>query len=265
MTPPDIESAADQRMRRLVEVGISLSSELSLEALLRRLIETAVELTEARYGALGVIDGRGTGLEQFITVGIDPETQSTIGDLPHGRGILGVLIRDRRALRLDDLSQDPRSVGFPPGHPPMRSFLGVPIMLRGTAFGNLYLTEKAGGDPFTEPDEELVRLLAAQAAVAIENARLYDASRQWSRQLESLNEVSEALTTETELGPLLTLAAERLRDLLAARVVLVLLPTSDGTQLSVETASAENAPDLLGLRLEIARSKAGRTFARQRA
>ena len=158
-------------MRRLVEVGISLSSELSLEALLRRLIETAVELTEARYGALGVIDRLGTGLEQFITVGIDPETQATIGDLPHGRGILGVLISERRALRLDDLSQDPRSVGFPPAHPPMRSFLGVPIMLRGTAFGNLYLTEKAGGEAFTEPDEELVRLLAAQAAVAIENAR----------------------------------------------------------------------------------------------
>src|SRR5262249_22974475 len=150
---------------RLVEVGISLSSELSLEALLRRLIETAVDLTDARYGALGVIDRLGTGLEQFITVGIDAETQATIGDLPHGRGILGVLIRDRQGLRLDALSQAPRSVGFPPAHPPMRSFLGVPILLRGTAFGNLYLTEKAGGEAFTELDEEIVRLLAAQAAV----------------------------------------------------------------------------------------------------
>ncbi len=113
MTQPDLEATSPERMRRLVEVGISLSSELSLEALLRRLIETAVELTDARYGALGVIDRLGTGLEQFITVGIDAETQATIGDLPHGRGILGVLIRERSALRLDDLSQDPRSVGIP--------------------------------------------------------------------------------------------------------------------------------------------------------
>jgi signal transduction histidine kinase len=265
MTRPDLEATTPERMRRLVEVGISLSSELSLEALLRRLIDTAVELTEARYGALGVIDRLGTGLEQFITVGIDPDTQATIGDLPHGRGILGVLIRERSSLRLDDLSQDPRSVGFPPAHPPMRSFLGVPIMLRGAAFGNLYLTEKAGGEAFTEFDEEIVRLLAAQAAVAIENARLYEASRQWSRQLESLNEVSEALTTETELTQLLELAAERLRDLLDARAVLILQASADGSELVVETASSENADGLRGLRLDSARSKAGRTLARQRA
>jgi signal transduction histidine kinase len=262
---PDLEGISPERLRRLVDVGISLSSELALDGLLQRLIETAVELTDARYGALGVIDRLGTGLEQFITVGIDAEMRATIGDLPHGRGILGVLIRDRRALRLDDLTQDPRSVGFPPGHPPMGSFLGVPIILRGTAFGNLYLTEKAGGEQFTERDEEIVRLLAAQAAVAIENARLYEASRLWSRQLESLNEVSEALATETELGQLFELAAGRLRDLLDARAVLILMPTSDGAQLTVETASCENGSELVGLRLDQARSKAGRTLARQRA
>jgi signal transduction histidine kinase len=265
MTQSDLEATSPERMRRLVEVGISLSSELSLEALLRRLIETAVELTDARYGALGVIDRLGTGLEQFIAVGIDAGTQATIGDLPHGRGILGVLIRERRALRLDDLSQDPRSVGFPPAHPPMRSFLGVPILLRGTAFGNLYLTEKAGGEGFTELDEEIVRLLAAQAAVAIENARLYEASRQWSRQLESLNEVSEALTTEAELSQLLDLAAGRLRDLLDARTILVLQPTPDGSQLAVESASSDNTDELRGLRLDAGRSKAGRTLSRGRA
>src|SRR5581483_8218244 len=110
--------------------------------------------------------------------------------------ILGVLIRDRRALRLDDLTQDPRSVGFPPAHPPMRSFLGVPILLRGVAYGNLYLTEKRGADDFTDEDEELVTLLAGQAAVAIENARLYEASTRWSRQLQSLEEVGNALATE---------------------------------------------------------------------
>ena len=178
-----------------------------LETLLRRVIGTAVELTGARYGALGVIDRSGTGLEEFISIGVDAETQATIGDLPRGRGILGVLIRDRKALRLSNLAEDPRSVGFPPGHPPMASFLGVPVTLRGTAFGNLYLTEKAGGGSFSDEDEEIVRLLAAQAAVAIENARLHESARQWSRQLESLNEVSEALATEADLSQLFQLAA----------------------------------------------------------
>ena len=265
MTQSDLEATSPERLRRLVEVGISLSSELSLEALLRRLIETAVELTDAHYGALGVIDRLGSGLEQFITVGIDAETRATIGDLPHGRGILGVLIHECRALRLDDLSQDPRSVGFPPAHPPMRSFLGVPIMLRGAAYGNLYLTEKAAGEAFTELDEEIVRLLAAQAAVAIENTRLYEAARQWSRQLESLNEVSEALTTEPEVAQLLDLAGARLRDLVDARAILILQPTSDGGELTVATASCDNADELRGLRLDSARSKAGRTLARGRA
>ena len=259
------EAAPIDRLRRLVDVGIALSSELSLEALLRQLIETAVELTGARYGALGVIDRLGTGLEQFITVGIDAELQATIGELPRGRGILGVLIRERQPLRLEQLGQDPRSVGFPPGHPSMDSFLGVPIMLRGTAFGNLYLTEKAGGEPFSDADEEIVRLLAAQAAVAIENARLYESSRLWSRQLESLNEVSEALLTETKLSKLFDLAASRLRELLVARVVLIELPTPDGRNVTVEAASGENASRLFGLRLERARSKAGLTLDRRRA
>ena len=167
-------------------------------------------------------------------------------------------------MRLAELGQDPRSVGFPPGHPPMATFLGVPILLRGTAFGNLYLTEKGDGDAFNDADEDVVRLLAAQAAVAIENARLYESSRQWSRQLESLNEVSEALVTETDLSQLFELAASRLRELLGAKVVLIELPTPDGTHVTVEAASGENASRLLGLRLEQTRSKAGRTLARRR-
>jgi signal transduction histidine kinase len=257
------EAASVDRTRRLIETGIALSSELSLDSLLRRLAETAVELTGARYGALGVIDRLGTGLEQFITVGVDEHTKATIGDLPRGRGILGVPIRDHQALRLTELTADPRSAGFPPGHPPMSSFLGVPIMLRGSAYGNLYLTEKAGGN-FTEEDEEIVRLLASQAAAAIENARLYESARQWSRQLELLNEVSEALTTETDLSQLLDLAAARLRELLDARVVLIELPTPDGLALRVESAVGENAGSLLGLRLNRASSKAGKTLERQR-
>jgi GAF domain-containing protein len=186
------------RLHRLIEAGIALSSELSLDALLQRLAETAAELTGARYAALGVIDPTGRELERFLTHGIDPETHAAIGDLPRGRGILGVLIRESRPLRLGEIAQDPRSVGFPPHHPPMKTFLGVPVMLRGVAYGNLYLTEKEGGADFTGEDEEIVTLLASQAAVAIENARLYESSRAWARQLESLNEITAAMVSEVE-------------------------------------------------------------------
>jgi len=228
-------------------------------------IETAVELTGARFGALGVIDRTGSALEQFITVGIDEEQQRAIGDLPRGRGILGVLINNRQTLRLRHLSQDPRSVGFPPGHPPMETFLGVPIELRGTAFGNLYLTEKKDAEEFNDEDEEIVRLLAAQAAVAIENARLYESSRQWSRQLESLNEISEALVGEGDLGQLFELAASRLRELVDARVVMIQRPTPDGDWLTVEAASGDGAERLHGLKVDAHRSKSGRTLERRRS
>jgi signal transduction histidine kinase len=160
----------DHRRRALVEAGIAITSELSLDAILQTLIRIAAELTGARYSALGVIDRGGTGLERFVTHGMDAAARAAIGDPPQGRGILGVLIHDARPLRLDDLMRDPRAVGFPPNHPPMRSFLGVPVMTRGVAFGNLYLAEKQGEDAFSEEDEEIVTLLAAQAAVAIENA-----------------------------------------------------------------------------------------------
>src|SRR4029078_11437983 len=136
-----------------------------------------------------------------------------------GRGILGVLIRDAKPLRLRELSEDPRCVGFPPHHPPMRTCLGVPILLRGVAYGNLYLTEKEGGEDFTDEDEELTRLLAAQAGAAIENVRLYESSPRWSAQLESLNEIVIAMASELDLTRLLTLIASRLRELVDARVV----------------------------------------------
>jgi signal transduction histidine kinase len=160
----------EQRRRRLVEAGIAITSELSLDAVLKTLIKIAAELTGARYSALGVIDRDGHALERFVTFGIGDAERAAIGDLPRGRGILGVLIEDARPLRLDDLMHDPRAVGFPPNHPPMRSFLGVPVMTRGVAFGNLYLAEKQPDGSFTDEDEEIVTLLAAQAAVAIENA-----------------------------------------------------------------------------------------------
>ena len=135
------------RLRAIVDAGVALASELSLDAVLQKIVEAAAELTGARYAALGVIDPSGQSLERFIVTGIDAETQAAIGDLPRGRGILGALIQDAKPLRLDDLAQDPRSVGFPANHPPMRTFLGVPILLRGVAYGNLYLTEKEGRRP----------------------------------------------------------------------------------------------------------------------
>jgi signal transduction histidine kinase len=250
---------SESRLRALVEAGLAITSELSLDAVLQRLVEAAAELTGARYAALGVIDRSGSGLERFLTTGIDDATSKAIGDLPRGRGILGVLIHDATPLRLSDLKHDPRSVGFPPNHPPMRTFLGVPILLRGVAYGNLYLTEKAGGDDFTDEDEELVTLLAGQAAVAVENARLYEAATKWSRQLESLNEVGNALATETELDRLLDLVARRLRELLEARIVAVLLPGGPG-ELRFAAAAGEGAQELIGKATRRSASKAGRVL-----
>lgn len=257
-------SASQGRLRALLDAGLALTSELSLEALLQRLVEAAAELTGARYAALGVIDRTGQELERFVTTGIDPETHAAIGDLPRGRGILGVLIRDARTLRLRDLSEDPRSVGFPPNHPPMRTFLGVPILLRGTAYGNLYLTEKEGGGDFTEEDEEVVTLLAGQAAVAIENARLYEATALWSRQLESLNEVGDAMVTETDLERLLDLIVRRLRELLRARIVALALPAG-GDELRFTAAAGEGAEQLLGKTISRGASKSGRVLERGRS
>jgi len=260
----DALSVSEGRLRALFEAGLAVSSELSLEALLRRLVETAAELTGARYAALGVIDATGSELEQFVTHGIDAHLHAEIGSLPRGRGILGVLIRDAKPLRLHDLAEDPRSVGFPPAHPPMGSFLGVPILLRGVAYGNLYLTEKQGAEDFTEEDEALVTLLAGQAAVAIENARLYEASSRWSRQLQSLEEVGNALATETDLDRLLDLVARRLRELVGARVVALALPSGED-DLRFAAAAGEGTRDLVGETISRSGSKSGRVFARRRS
>jgi signal transduction histidine kinase len=161
------------RRDRLIEAGMILASELSLDAVLQRIIELAVEITDARYGALGVI-GPGGDLQEFITTGITPEEREAIGGPPHGRGILGALIEEAKPMRLPDISADPRSVGFPANHPKMKSFLGAPIVVRGEVFGDIYLTEKQGSPEFDERDERDVLVLAAQAGVAIENARLYN-------------------------------------------------------------------------------------------
>jgi signal transduction histidine kinase len=243
----------------LVEAGIALSSELTLDGLLQRLAETAANLTGARYAALGVIDVTGRELERFITHGIDPETHAAIGDPPRGRGILGVLIREARPLRLHDIAEDERSVGFPPNHPPMKTFLGVPIVLRGVAYGNLYLTEKEDGADFTEEDEEFVTLLASQAAVAIENARLFESSRAWANQLESLEEIAAAMLSDIDPPRLLELIVERMSQLIDARFVAILTRAGD-EWLQIVAAHGEGAAELVGHRLAMDRSRSGRVF-----
>ena len=254
--------ASIDRTRALVEAGIALTQELSLDAVLEKLVETAASLTGAQYAALGVLDPAGSHLERFVTTGLDDETRAAIGDLPRGGGILGVLIRDPQLLRLHDLHDDPRSVGFPPHHPPMQTFLGVPIRLRGIVYGNLYLTEKADGADFDSDDEAAVELLAAQAAVAIENARLYETATRWSQQLESLNEVMNVLVTEFDLDTLLQLVAERLRELIDARFVAISLPQGDGLRMAA--VAGEGAEEYAGLELS-ARSKSMRVLARRRS
>lgn len=174
---PDHEGATDapreRQFRALVRAGLALTREHALEEVLRAFVDAAREVLGARYAALGVLDATGTFLSQFIFSGLSDEEAERIGEPPHGRGLLGVVIREGLPVRLSDISRDPRSYGFPPNHPRMKSFLGVPVRVRGRVFGNLYATEKVGADEFSAEDQEMAELLAAQAAVAIENARLY--------------------------------------------------------------------------------------------
>jgi two-component system, NarL family, sensor histidine kinase DevS len=176
--PPD-------RNAKLLEAGLALASELSLETVLQRIVELAVEVTNARYGALGVL-GPDQEIVRFLTVGVTPDQRRAIGHPPVGRGVLGVLISDPRPLRLPDVSEHPRSVGFPAHHPPMTSFLGAPVKSRGQVFGNLYLTDKQDAEAFDTEDERALVVLAAQAGVAVENARLYEEARRLQEEVRRL-------------------------------------------------------------------------------
>ncbi len=177
--------------RRLIEAGMVLASELSLDAVLQRIVELAVDLTDARYGALGVLTPDGRSIQDFITVGITPEERAAVGDPPTGHGLLGALTREARPLRIPDIGADPRSVGFPPNHPPMTSLLGARIIGRGTVFGNIYLTDKQGAEMFDEEDERVLVVLATQAAIAVENARLVDETERRGRELQRLQVIEE--------------------------------------------------------------------------
>ena len=192
-----------EQFRTLVKTGMILSAKLSLEAVLQRIANMACKVVGARYGALGVLDGKG-GLSQFITAGIDEKTKGVIGPLPVGKGILGVLVHEAKPLRLKDLTMDPRAHGFPPNHPPMRSFLGVPIVSKGKVFGNLYLTEKRGAEEFSRDDQGIAMTLAAQAAIAIENASLYE---ELHRSYQELKRSQALLLRQEKLASLGRLAA----------------------------------------------------------
>ncbi len=239
---------------RLIDAGISLASYMSLREVLSRLVEMAREILGARYAALGVLDRDGTGLESFVTSGLDDHEVAAIGALPTGRGLLGLLIRDPRPVRLRDISTDPRSCGFPPNHPPMGSFLGVPVALRGRVFGNLYVTEKESSDAFTEEDERVALTLAAQAAVAIDNARRYEEEVRRLNEMESVQEVARAILSTLDLDELLPLIVRRARRLTGADTIGVALGGSDGMDfrfahgvdaLALETVNVPSDPDRL--------------------
>ncbi|HSI81023.1 MAG TPA: GAF domain-containing sensor histidine kinase [Solirubrobacterales bacterium] len=240
------------QMERLLDVGQSLVAELDLEAVLRQVVEAARDLTGARYAALGILDAEKRSLERFVYLGIDEETRHQIGPLPQGRGVLGELIKHPEPLRLDDVGAHPHSYGFPAGHPEMRTFLGVPVMIRGQAWGNLYLTEKAGGQPFGPVDERLVVVLAEWAAVAVDNARLHGGLERRQAELERAVRGLDASATLAragasgmELDRLAPLIAKRGRDLVGARRVVLLLP--EGDELAIAGAAGAGAPELQGM------------------
>jgi signal transduction histidine kinase len=211
---------------------VSVAAGLELGATLRRIVKAATELVDARYGALGVLNPDGS-LGEFVYVGLEESAATAIGELPAGRGILGLLINHPVPIRLDDLATHPASVGFPENHPAMSSFLGVPVRVRGEVFGNLYLTEKRSGGGFTSEDERTVMALAAAAAVAIENARLYERTRQRERWQEAVAEIANGVLAGSETDEVLSLVAYRARTLTGAQVGLVALPDAEG-RLAVE-------------------------------
>jgi signal transduction histidine kinase len=249
------------RLRRLLDVGRSLVTELDPEAVFDRLLGVARELTGARYAAIGVLDEKREGLERFLTVGIDEDTHRAIGDLPAGRGVLGVLISEPRPLRLTDVGAHPQSYGFPLGHPPMTTFLGVPIVIEGKAWGNLYLTEKDGGE-FTDDDEEAAVVLADWAAIAITNSRLYravherrDELERTIRGLETTTEISRALGGVTDLDRVLELVVKRSRALLGARAAEIALV--EGDEFVIAAVAGAGVEGLRGRRMTIEESLEG--------
>jgi signal transduction histidine kinase len=265
-----MEPLEADRLTRLIEVGRGLMSELDLETLLERILEVARELTRARYAALGILDDRREELERFLTLGIGEDERRTIGDLPRGRGVLGELIAHPEPLRLADVELHPRSYGFPIGHPEMHTFLGAPIVIRGSAWGNLYLTEKEDGEEFSAADEAALVVLADWAAIAIENARLYQTVRvrrdeleRAVRTLEATGEIARAVGGELQLERILELIVKRGRALLEARAMLIAL--REGDALRVVAAAGQVSPEVRDVDASVEGSLGGEALRTRRA
>ncbi|HET6848938.1 MAG TPA: GAF domain-containing sensor histidine kinase [Gaiellales bacterium] len=273
MTPAETAlshgSMDELRLRRLIAIGRRLVAELDLEVLLMDVVEAARDLTGARYAALGVLNERGDALDRFLTVGLDEETRTRIGDLPRGNGVLGVLISDPRPLRLADVSEHPRSYGFPAGHPPMRTFLGVPLRIRDQVYGNLYMTDKESGE-FDEADQEAAVVLAEWAGIAIENARLYENATRRSEELaravagfEASLAVARAVGGETELDRILELIAKRGRALVEADSMLIAL--YDARTLTIRAVAGRLDRELEGQVVPLMGTAVAEVINRQRS
>ena len=262
-------SALDEpRLRRLIDAGRTLIAKLDVDAVLQQLLDVAREVTGARYAAVGVLDDSRERLGRFVTAGIDPATHRAIGDLPTGRGILGLLIEDPRPLRLAHIGDHPHSYGFPSAHPEMETFLGVPVVIREEVWGNLYLTEKEGGGEFTDADEESAIILADWAAIAIGNARLYAAVEERRNHLEravrgldTTLAIAQALGGETNLNRILELIVKRARALVGARTLVIMLEQED--QLVVAAGAGELPEGVHGQRMAIEGTVTGRVLRSQ--
>jgi len=256
--------ATRDRMRGLLEAVVAVGSGLDLESTLRRIVESAVGLVDATYGALGVIgddDGGKRRLIEFIPVGLNQEEIARIDHWPEGRGLLGLLIDDPRPLRLADISKHPASSGFPDGHPPMHGFLGVPVRVRDEVFGNLYLADKRGGGEFTEDDEAVLVALGAAAGVAVENARLYDAARRQQRWIQASAEVTTRLLSGAKPGEVLADITRQARELSGADLAVLALPDDEGRALTITYADGAGADAARGLVLSAGQSLSGQVLA----
>ncbi|MEU3795260.1 GAF domain-containing sensor histidine kinase [Streptomyces fructofermentans] len=258
----DAARGTRDRVHSLLEAVLSVGRELDLEQALRSIVEAAAVLVEAQYAALGVIGPDGRRLSEFLTVGFTEQQIAAIGSYPEGHGILGEVIRHPEPLHLTKISEHPNSYGFPPHHPPMNSFVGVPIRVREQVFGNLYLTEKRDGAQFDEEDESVLSTLAVAAGVAIDNARLYEESRLRERWLRASAEITHTLMSGSDRGEVLGLIAERAREVTGAALAVVAVPVEDTDTLTVELAIGEAAEAHRGMVLPVDDSLIGRAFAR---
>ncbi len=233
------------RKDMLLEAGLTLASELSLPMVLQRIVDLAAQVTDARYGALGVIGERDT-LVEFVTTGIPAKKRRAIGNLPTGRGVLGVLIHEPRPVRIKNIADHPQSVGFPANHPPMRSFLGAPVQAMGRVFGNIYLAEKRSAEEFSQEDEDSLVILATQAGVAIANASLYEEVHSRERWLDALRDIMSSVLSGARTESLLDTIAKRARDLAAADAATVMTSSATPGQLVVSAAAGSHANELRG-------------------